>query len=60
MKWICKAMTSDTYLAADGGWVPLQSDAKLFTTEEKDELNQTKYKILERFWDNMWIPMGDE
>lgn len=59
MKWICKAMTSDTYLAPDGGWVSSQSDAKLFTTEEKDELNETKYKLLERFWGNMWIPMGD-
>lgn len=59
MKWICRAITSDTYLAEDGSWVKTQPEAKLFTDEEKDDLNQTKYKILEPYWNNMWIPMGD-
>ena len=59
MKWICKAMTSDTYLAPDGGWVSNQNDAKVFTDEEKQIMNETKYKLLEQYWDNIWMPVGE-
>jgi hypothetical protein len=57
MKWVCKAMTSDTYLAPDGGWVSDQSQARIFTDEERDDMNNTKYKILEPYWDNIWMPV---
>jgi len=52
-------MTSDTYLAEDGGWVSNQNDAKVFTDEEKQIMNETKYKILEPYWDNIWVPVGE-
>ena len=50
-------MTSDTYLAPDGGWVSDQSQARIFTDEERDDMNNTKYKILEPYWDNIWMPV---
>ena len=59
MKWVCKAMTSDTYLAPDGGWVPNQSDARIFTDEEKQTMNETKYQLLKDYWDNIWMPVGE-
>lgn len=59
MKWICKAMTSDTYLAPDGGWVSNSSEARVFTDEEKQIMNEEKYQILKPYWDNIWMSVGE-
>jgi hypothetical protein len=59
MKWIIKAMTSDTYYSETESWVSNQSEATVYTDEQKEEINETKYKNLERYWDNIWMSVGE-
>ena len=60
MYWNHKAVTSQTYMTPDGGWTTDIAEAKIFTDEERDELNSTRYMRLQGMWDSMWVPVGED
>lgn len=56
LMWKLRAISSPTYYTESGAWTQNETEAKLFTNEEREDY-MNKYPHLRRFENSLWCPV---